>query len=102
MSSSADEGIDEAFAPFRENVLAYAQISGELRSEEAGFSVSVEAIEIDTPLELDVYAPLEAGAPLALGCAPPLYRLATSIEPVFHRLRLTLVPASELEEGAGP
>lgn len=102
MTRSDDDGIDEAFAPFRENVLAYAQFYGELRSEEAGFSVRVEAIEIETPIELDVYGPREHDAPLALGCAPPLYRLATSVQPVFHQLRMTLVPVSELDEDREP
>lgn len=87
--------MDEAFAPLRDNILGYAEISGELRSPEAGFSMTVERIEIETPIELGVYAG-QAGGPLAIGCAPPLYRVSTTLQPVFHQLRMTLVPVAEL------
>ena len=94
----SDERIDEAFIAFGENIRAYADVAGELRSEEAGFSMTVEQIEIETPVELDVCARLEGEGPLAIGCVPPLYRVSTTVQPVFHRLRMTLVPESELED----
>jgi hypothetical protein len=38
----------------------------------------------------------------ALGSAPPLYRVETTIMPIFHTLRLTLVPAADLNLAEEP
>ena len=49
--------------------------------------LSMTAIEIEMPLELDLTRPQDEGA-LVIGTTPPLYLLKTSVLPAFHQLRL--------------
>lgn len=86
----AEVRIDEAFAHLRENVVAYADLFGEERDDALGIRMQIEEVGIDTPIELDVR--VDAAGRVAIGCAPPLYRLETGVMPVFHQVRITLVP----------
>ena len=64
----------------------------EFTSAEDGVRTYITAVEIDTPVELDVTRD-ESGA-LRIGTSPPLYQLRTSVSPSFHQLRF----AAKLEE----
>ncbi len=98
---------DPAFAFLRENLLAYTDVIGRLSDEEAGVSMWVEELAVETPIELSVQ--VQADGSLALGVAPPIYAVDVTVEPVLHRLRFTAVadgpapaPAPTEEVAAGP
>ncbi len=92
---SWNEGIDEAYADFVDNLVAFADIPGVFEDPHHIQRLRVRRIEVETPIELDLRS--SNGDVSALGSAPPLYRLETTIMPVFHTLRLTLVPDAELD-----
>ena len=62
-------------------------------------SIWMVEIAIATPVELDVLAGGEQV--LALGASPPTQSIETSVLPVFHQLRVTLVCDEPEEEEAG-
>ncbi len=89
-----DERIDPAYATFSENILAYADVLGDHIDDDWGLKMSVGAVTIETPVELDLVS--EGEDDMAIGCAPPIYREATTLMPVFHTMRVTLAPYDEL------
>lgn len=91
---SWNEDIDEAYASFVDNITAFANIPGIFEDPYHVQRLRVSRIEVETPFELDLRTSQERVS--ALGSAPPLYRTETTIMPVFHTLRLTLVPIAEL------
>jgi hypothetical protein len=95
------EEIDESYASFVDNITAFANIPGIFEDPQHMQRLRVCRIEVETPIELDLLATKEGVT--ALGSAPPLYQTETTIMPVFHTLRLTLVPGADLtaieEEG---
>jgi hypothetical protein len=97
---SWNEGIDEAYASLVDNLVAFGDIPGVFEDPHHIQRLRVRRIEVETPIELDLRS--SAGGVNALGSAPPLYRVETTIMPVFHTLRLTLVPAADLNLVEGP
>lgn len=87
---SWNDDIDEAYASFVDNIIAFADIPGIFEDPQHVQRLRVRKIEVETPIELDLRASKEAVT--ALGTAPPVYRTETTIMPVFHTLRMTLVP----------
>ena len=81
--------IDEAFLPFAEIIEKLAALPAPFADEEAGVCMQVEALEVESPVELDIVR--EEDGTLHVGSVPPLYHVDTGIRPVFHRLRLTAV-----------
>lgn len=79
--------LDEAFLPLHELVPLLLPDLPDLVDEEAGVRSRVTAVELETPVELDVV--LDDAGRAVLGGAPPLYHLETSWLPVLHQLRLT-------------
>lgn len=86
---SWNEDIDEAYAPFVDNITAFSDIPGIFEDPLHIQRLRVRKIEVETPIELDLRVTKEGVA--ALGTAPPVYRTETTIMPVFHTLRMTLV-----------
>ncbi|UJR82741.1 hypothetical protein [Sandaracinus amylolyticus] len=93
-----ERDIDEAFAPFRENLLAYTDLTGEIVSRDAGVRMSIESLEVETPIELDVIVGDDGR--VSLGCAPPIYGVDVTVAPVLHVLRFRAVVTRE-ESGRG-
>lgn len=91
---SWNEEIDEAYASFVDNITAFADIEGIFEDPHHMQRLRVRRVEVETPIELDLRVSREGVT--ALGTAPPVYRTDTTIMPVFHTLRLTLVPRAEL------
>jgi len=60
-----------------------------LALEPADGSMQMTAITVAMPVELDVLS--GGGRVLALGASPPTQAIETSVLPVFHQLRVTLV-----------
>lgn len=99
---SWNDEIDEAYASFVDNITAYADIPGVFEDPNRVQRLRVRRIEVETPIELDLRTSKDEIT--AIGSAPPVYRTETTLMPVFHTLRMTLVPLSDLtsseEEGA--
>jgi hypothetical protein len=90
MSDETPSPFDQALLSFGELVAAFGPDEDELVAdvEDAG-RMSVERVTLDLPVEIEV-AIGEAGD-VRLGSAPPTQRLATTIMPVMHRLRMRIV-----------
>jgi hypothetical protein len=62
-------------------------------------------LTIATPVELDVRGTDEKGeggeGGVTIACAPPLYRLDLTIQPVFHQLSFTAVAEPPRGGGGG-
>jgi hypothetical protein len=91
--------MDEAFAPFAGNVTAFADVLGLFEDAQGIQRFRVTALSVETPVELVVQT--DSDGAVRLGAAPPLYRVDTTVLPVFHRLRMTLVPQHRLPAGSG-
>ena len=73
--------------PFREIIERLMAFGDELVDEEAGVRSHIYAMEIESPVELDVSKD-ERGI-VRIGSTPPLYYVDTSFRPSFHRLRFS-------------
>ena len=82
--------IDEAFAPFAGNITAFADVLGMFEDEAKTQRFRVTRLHVETPVELELRTAPDGT--VSLGAAPPIYRADTTIQPVFHALRMTLVP----------
>ncbi|MGI9498917.1 MAG: hypothetical protein ACR2P3_02695 [Geminicoccaceae bacterium] len=87
-------GIDEAYATFADNITAFADLLGAYEDPSRSQRLRATRIEIETPVEIGLRA--SGGDVDALGTAPPIYRTETTIMPVFHTMRLTIVPIAQL------
>jgi hypothetical protein len=76
--------------PLAETVLAMVDVDG---IGDAAQEMHVSELTFDLPVEIAASA--DAGLVTALGLAPPTQIVATTVMPVFHRLRVTFA------EGAG-
>jgi hypothetical protein len=86
--------MDEAFTPFASILRRLTEISGDFVATEEGVRTYVTALDIATPVELDISR--DATGALRIGTTPPLYAMRTSVSPSFHRLRFVARP-EELE-----
>ena len=55
----------------------------------------ITGYDVTTPIELSI--DVAADGTVALGGAPPLYHVATSMLPVFHSIRLVAVREGEVD-----
>ena len=83
--------MDEAFVPLH-RIIAGLEPAGDIRDDDAGVRSYIHRIEIESPVELDVTR--EDDGRLQIGTTPPLYYVATSLQPSYHRLRFV----AELDE----
>ncbi len=90
--------VDEAMLEMSELVAEMTDIDGYIEDIEMGTSMSLEYVEMDMPVQLDIDV-LEDGS-LSLGGAPPLYYVATTILPVFHQLKVKISVTEKSEEYA--
>lgn len=79
--------IDEAAAPLHAVTDALLAFAGQVRDDSDSVAWSVEEIELETPLELDVHV-LPDGT-VVLGSTPPSITADVSWTPVFHTLKVT-------------
>lgn len=80
-----DRRIDEAYRWLSELVSASCDVVSGVADEAAGVAMEVEALGIETPVELDVR--VDGRGAVELGCAPPIYPVEVTQAPVLHRLR---------------
>lgn len=77
--------MDEAFTSIGETIVALVNQPPVVGGDAFGQRVSMTAIDVELPLELDVS---RDGDALLIGSTPPLYLIRTSVLPSFHRLRV--------------
>lgn len=96
-----DKYIDEAFLPMFTHLVETTAIQETMYSdEEAGFKLELEEMAFEMPIEMDVYVD-EEGA-VHIGSVPPLYYANTSLQPVFHQLKVTVSEEKEVEKRWNP
>lgn len=79
--------MDDAFLPLHRMIEQTMPLGREMRDQEAGVKSHITACAIETPVELDIVR--NEDGTLRIGCVPPLYRVSTSVLPVFHNIRFT-------------
>ncbi len=94
MADRSYAGLDEALVPLHRHLelLMPEHLPGVEVGAQAG--MTIEALELEMPIELDVLA--EPAGGVSLGSSPPLYYVATGFESARHRLRVTIVEEREL------
>jgi hypothetical protein len=80
--------LDEAFLRIHETLLYLNSFEGVYEDKEKGIRQRLTSMEIETPVELDIVC---SDGELEIGMVPPLYRVETTIEPVFHHIKLKVV-----------
>lgn len=86
--------IDEALLPLHRFLADLTAVIDGFEDDGAGVRMNLASLGITMPLVLDVGA--NADNQLALGAAPPLYYLETTVEQVHHSIKLTIVPDQNL------
>ena len=86
-------GLDEGLAPMHEHLAALMPLI------EVGIG-SVERLEVDMPIELDVLR--KSDGALSLGSSPPLYYQTTGYPSAVHRLRVTIEADVRTDPGPRP
>jgi hypothetical protein len=87
--TDASVHIDEALVPLRDLVEGLVIEGGQIEDEQLGVSMSIESIKLDLPVELDIFT--DDNGQVIIGGAPPTQHTETSIMPVFHQLKMTVV-----------
>ncbi len=90
-SKANKEYFDEALVPLS-SLIEGLTAGGQMKNEEFGLSMSVEQVKLDLPIELEIVT--NEDGPVIIGGAPPTQHIETSILPVFHRIKLTMVKKS--------
>jgi hypothetical protein len=88
--------VDEAFSSIGETIVALVDQPGIVGGGAFGQRVTMTAIDLELPLELDVTRSEEG---LCIGSTPPLYALRTSMLPSFHRLHVRASLQEEPRDG---
>ena len=76
--------LDEALLPLGEMIAGFLDLGAE-----GARPLRVEEVRLDLPVEVDVGVAEDGRA--RVGAAPPTQRLRTSVMPVFHRMRVTVI-----------
>ncbi len=86
---SATPDIDEAYLPVHRHIRDLMPVAGCIIADAASGTVTyAEEIRAEMPVEL--WISVGAGGRVAIGSAPPLYYADTSLQPVFHQLRVRI------------
>lgn len=82
--------LDEAMLPFFEYVqkISLLKEGSFIDTKQFGFSMNIETVHIETPFELDIDT--DENGLVTIGVSPPMYYVATSVEPVFHSMKVTM------------
>ena len=79
--------IDESMMTLRDMVNDLVEPIQEVRTDEGDVSFSIDSLYLDMPIQLEVM--VNDDGSVVLGTTPPLYKLETSFNPVFHQLRFS-------------
>jgi hypothetical protein len=96
-----DKYIDEAFLPMFTHLVETTAVQETIYSdEEAGFKLEMEEMSFEMPIEMDVY--VDGDGKVHIGSVPPLYYANTSLQPIYHQLRVTVAEEKEVENRWNP
>ena len=80
--------LDDAFLSVADFIEETATLDGDIRDRQAGVAMTVEAVEMSMPIELDLQ--VDDHGKVLIGAIPPLYYVETTVLPVFHQITVTL------------
>ncbi len=82
--------LDEMKLPFSEYLqkITVLKAGSFIDTDQFGFSINIESVHIETPFEMEIE--VDENGQVTMGVSPPIYYVATSIEPVFHAMKLTM------------
>ena len=89
--------LDEAFLPFSSMLEKMLSIEGEILDDGNGIHSYIYALDIGTPIELDITR--DENGRLMLGTIPPMYRVETSLRPSFHSISFVAEKINYKEDG---
>ena len=78
--------IDRAFLSVSQFMASLGDFEGQIQNEVN--SLSIEAIKIEMPFELDLKT--DSNDHLVLGSSPPTQKIETSFMPVFHKIKMNI------------
>lgn len=87
------EKIDEALLPFHNYVTALFDIEASAGSKEIGVKMEIDEVSIEMPVQMDIIVGDDGR--ITIGVSPPLHYIATTVQPVFHRITATSVLTKE-------
>ena len=77
-------------SPFFEYVQKLSKFEkSSFTDEEKSLTMSIESVTVETPFELDIQT--DNNGKLVIGASPPLYYVQTTVEPVFHSMKIRII-----------
>lgn len=89
--------LDQRLLPIADMMVMLGEVDGMVQDEAWGMGMSIESVEIDLPIELDIMT--DDQGKLVLGSAPPTQTVETSFMPVFHRVKVGITIQSNTTHG---
>ena len=89
--------MDEAYLPLAGIIERTLAFRGEIIDSSAGVRSRIYECEIEMPVELWVGRDVEGA--LLVGSTPPIYHLATTFLPSFHRMKVCATLSEEPDGG---
>jgi hypothetical protein len=89
--------IDRELLPIAEVIHSLSEINGVVEDENWGLRMSIDEIEVEMPMELDIMTDDDGN--LVLGSAPPTQTIETTFMPVFHKIKLAIKIFNDEENG---
>lgn len=84
-----DDIIDSAFIPMSKYINALKDIEQvSYRDEQAGFRLDLDKMTVEMPIEMDIK--VDENGEVHLGSTSPIYYANTSLQPVYHKIRITI------------
>ncbi len=81
--------LDPAFMPIFMHIIELADFQEcSFVDERAGFRLELDEMTAEMPVEMDIV--LDETGLVHLGSSPPIYYANTSVQPVYHNLRITI------------
>jgi hypothetical protein len=87
LNDSIEESVDESMMSLSDMVEDLVEPFEPEQDEHQFLSMSLQSIHLDMPVQLQVA--ISADGKVTLGITPPLYKIETSFEPVFHQIKFT-------------
>ena len=78
--------MDKSFQHLSEMLLNMTSIEGQISSPENGFSMEIEKMSIETPVEL--WIRVNGEGKVEIGSIPPLYYVETTFQPSYHSITI--------------
>lgn len=88
-----EEDSDDALIPISEMIGNMTQFIGQSGDPEIGQVYTVEQLNFDLPIELQIE--IDEEGRLTLKAAPPTQKIETTVMPVFHQIKLSVVRDNE-------